>query len=86
MSVDFAALSIAPNGNAIGDFPRYEPVNHSLVYIDAAKNQAARIARDCRKEARDSTGVSSWCGRVSKLQKRSQNEKEGEKPNVPPGK
>ena len=36
----FRGAIIAPNGTAIGDFPKYAPVNHSLVYMNAANNQA----------------------------------------------
>jgi len=36
----FRGAIVAANGAAIGDFPKYEPVNHSLVYLDATKNQA----------------------------------------------
>lgn len=39
----FRGAIIAPNGTAIGDFPRYEAANHSLVWMDAAKNQANSI-------------------------------------------
>ena len=35
----FRGAIIAPNGTAIGDFPKQEPVNHSLVYLDAPKSQ-----------------------------------------------
>lgn len=33
----FRGSIIAANGTAIGDFPKQEPVNHSLVYLDAPK-------------------------------------------------
>ena len=36
----FRGAIIAPNGSAIGDFPRMEPANHSLVWMDATRNLA----------------------------------------------
>jgi WD40 repeat protein len=35
----FRGSIIAANGTAIGDFPKQEPVNHSLVHLDASKSQ-----------------------------------------------
>jgi WD40 repeat protein len=35
----FRGAIIAPNGTAIGDFPKQDPINHSLVYLDAPKSQ-----------------------------------------------
>jgi WD40 repeat protein len=35
----FRGALVAANGTAIGDFPRMEPVNHSLVLLDASKQQ-----------------------------------------------
>jgi WD40 repeat protein len=34
----FRGALVAANGTAIGDFPKQQPVNHSLVYLDAPKN------------------------------------------------
>ncbi len=41
----FRGAILAANGTAIGDFPKLEPVNHSLVHLDASKNQV-NILRD----------------------------------------
>ena len=41
----FRGALIAANGSAIGDFPKLEPVNHSLVHLDASRNQTS-ILRD----------------------------------------
>ena len=49
----FRGAIVAPNGTAIGDFPRYEPVNHSLVYMNATTNRLTRCERFLKK-ARDS--------------------------------
>jgi WD40 repeat protein len=35
----FRGAIVAANGSAIGEFPRAEPVKHSLVYLDAPTNQ-----------------------------------------------
>ncbi|HEU4768209.1 MAG TPA: hypothetical protein VFS77_12575, partial [Pyrinomonadaceae bacterium] len=35
----FRGAIVAANGSAIGDFPKLEPVNHSLVHLDAVKSQ-----------------------------------------------
>lgn len=35
----FRGAIVAQNGTAIGDFPKLHPVNHSLVYMDATKNE-----------------------------------------------
>ena len=35
----FRGSLIAANGTAIGDFPKQEPINHSLVHLDAPKSQ-----------------------------------------------
>ena len=35
----FRGAIVAQNGSAIGDFPKLDPVNHSLVYLDATKNE-----------------------------------------------
>jgi hypothetical protein len=35
----FRGAIVAANGSAIGDFPKQEPLNHSLVHLDALKNQ-----------------------------------------------
>ena len=34
----FRGALVAANGTAIGDFPKQQPANHSLVYLDAPKN------------------------------------------------
>ncbi len=36
----FRGTLIDSNGNAISDFPKADPVNHSLVFMDALQNQA----------------------------------------------
>lgn len=36
----FRGAIVAPNGHAIGDFPKADDVNHSLVFMDAASNKA----------------------------------------------
>lgn len=35
----FRGAIVAANGSAIGDFPKLDPVNHSLVYLDAVKKE-----------------------------------------------
>ena len=39
----FRGALIAPNGVGIGDFPKLDPVNHSLVYMNAATNEASTL-------------------------------------------
>ncbi|HET7113576.1 MAG TPA: M48 family metalloprotease [Pyrinomonadaceae bacterium] len=41
----FRGALVAANGTAIGDFPKLEPVNHSLVHLDAAKS-AVNVLRE----------------------------------------
>lgn len=48
----FRGAIIAPNGVAIGDFPRFDPVNHSLVYMNAATNEANPLREIPDKGAR----------------------------------
>jgi hypothetical protein len=48
----FRGAIVAANGAAIGDFPRYAPVNHSLVYIDAVKNEVNALREIPEKGAR----------------------------------
>jgi WD40 repeat protein len=48
----FRGAIIAANGSAIGDFPKFEPVNHSLVYLDAVKNEATPLREIPEKGAR----------------------------------
>lgn len=48
----FRGAIIAPNGQAIGDFPKDADVNHSLVFIDAANNQASALREIPEKGSR----------------------------------
>ncbi len=48
----FRGAIIAPNGQAIADFPKDQEVNHSLVYMNAADNQASTIREIPEKGAR----------------------------------
>jgi WD40 repeat protein len=48
----FRGAIIAPNGTAIADFPKYAPVNHSLVYMEAPKNLANELREIPEKGAR----------------------------------
>ncbi|HKP80544.1 MAG TPA: M48 family metalloprotease [Pyrinomonadaceae bacterium] len=48
----FRGAIIAPNGVGIGDFPKLDPVNHSLVYMNAATNEASTLREIPEKGAR----------------------------------
>ena len=48
----FRGAIVAPNGTAIGDFPRFEPVNHSLVFMNAPTNEANPLREIPEKGAR----------------------------------
>jgi WD40 repeat protein len=48
----FRGAIIAPNGTAIGDFPKLEPVNHSLVYLNAAQNETSLLRKIPERGAR----------------------------------
>lgn len=48
----FRGALIASDGRAIGDFPRLEPVNHSLVLLDATTNKATSLREIPEKGAR----------------------------------
>ena len=39
----FRGAIVAPNGTAIGDFPKLEPVNHSLVYLNPAQSETTLL-------------------------------------------
>ena len=41
----FRGALVAANGTAIGDFPKLQPVNHSLVYLDASQSSTT-VLRD----------------------------------------
>ena len=72
---------IAPNGAAIAEFPKYDSVNHSLVWIDATKRQAVPLREIPDKGARQ-YGRFVMVRRSLKEPKESKDkkEKEGEKP------
>jgi hypothetical protein len=48
----FRGTLIDSNGNAVSDFPKSAPVNHSLVYMDALSNQANPLREIPEKGAR----------------------------------
>lgn len=48
----FRGAIIAPNGVAVGDFPKFAPVNHSLVYMNATTNEASTLREIPDKGAR----------------------------------
>ena len=48
----FRGAIVAPNGTAIGDFPKLEPVNHSLVYLDPAKSATTLLREIPERGAR----------------------------------
>ena len=48
----FRGAIIAHNGTAIGDFPKYDDTNHSLVYMNAATNEASPLREMPEKGAR----------------------------------
>lgn len=48
----FRGAIVAPNGVAIGEFPRLDPVNHALVYMNATTNEASTLREVPEKGAR----------------------------------
>ncbi len=48
----FRGAIIDMNGNAIGDFPKLEPVNHSLVFLNAPNNNAQPLREIPERGAR----------------------------------
>jgi len=48
----FRGAIVAPNGTAIGDFPKLEPVNHSLVYLNPAKSETTLLREIPERGAR----------------------------------
>ena len=48
----FRGAIIAPNGTAIGDFPKDDEVAHSLVYIDVPKSEASALREIPEKGSR----------------------------------
>jgi hypothetical protein len=75
----FRGAIIAPNGTAIGDFPRLDPANHSLVWMDANKNEATSLREIPEKGARQ-YGRFVMVRRSLKAPKESKESKEGDKP------
>lgn len=74
----FRGAIVAPNGTAIGDFPRYESANHSLVWMDATKNQANSLREIPERGARQ-YGRFIMVRRSLRTPKEKPNEKEGDK-------
>ena len=48
----FRGAIVAANGGAIGDFPKLDPVNHSLVYLDAPKSTTTIVREIPERGAR----------------------------------
>ena len=48
----FRGAIVAPNGIAIGDFPKLEPVNHSLVHLNPAQNETTILREIPERGAR----------------------------------
>ena len=48
----FRGAIVAANGTAIGEFPRYAPANHSLVFMNATTNEASQLREIPEKGAR----------------------------------
>jgi hypothetical protein len=75
----FRGAIIDGSGNAISDFPKSDPVNHTLVYMDAIKNQANPLREIPEKGARQ-------YGRFVMLRRslKEPKKKEGDKPEINP--
>jgi WD40 repeat protein len=74
----FRGAIVAPNGTAIGDFPKYAPVNHSLVYMNAATNEANPFREIPEKGARQH-GRFVMLRQSLKQKEKDSKEKEGDK-------
>ena len=77
----FRGAIVAANGAAVGDFPRLEPVNHSLVHLDAPKNQVS-VLRDLPERGARQYGRFVLIRKSLKKLKDREKEKAGEKDNA----
>ena len=79
----FRGAIIAPNGTAIGDFPKQDPVNHSLVYLDASKS-AVNVLREIPERGARQYGrfvlVRTSLKAIKEQEQAKQKGKEGEDP------
>ena len=76
----FRGAIIDQNGSAIGDFPKADPVNHTLVYMDARSNQANPLREIPEKGARQYGRF--VIIRQSLKEQKAPKEKEGDKPRI----
>jgi WD40 repeat protein len=74
----FRGAVVAPNGDAVGDFPKLEPVNHSLVYLNAPKNEVT-VLRDLPERGARQYGRFVLIRKSLKTLKDREKEKAGEK-------
>ena len=77
----FRGAIVAANGSAIGDFPKQEPLNHSLVHLDALKNQT-NVLRNLPERGARQYGRFVLTRKSLKTQKDREKEKAKEKDNA----
>ena len=75
----FRGAIIAPNGKAIGDFPRYAPVNHSLVFMNAPTNEVSTLREIPDKGARQYGRFVMLRQSLKQAKEKESKEKEGDK-------
>jgi len=78
----FRGAIVDHKGNAIGDFPRYAPVNHSLVYMNAGTNEVSSLREIPEKGARQYGRFVMLRKSLQEPKPKESKEKEGEKPPV----
>src|SRR5437868_9100330 len=78
----FRGAIIAANGAAIGDFPKLEPVNHSLVWLNATQNQANALREIPDRGARQYGRFVMIRQSLKEPKEEKEKEKEGDKPQV----
>lgn len=85
----FRGAIVAANGTAIGDFPPYAPVNHSLVFMNAATDEATQVRELPERGARQYgrfVMLRTSLKEVKEAEKpKDSKEKEGNKPPAPMG-
>jgi hypothetical protein len=78
----FRGAIIAPDGAAIGDFPKLDPVNHSLVWLSAPTNQVSPLREIPEKGSRQYGRfvMVRQSLKAPKIDKEKEKGKEGDKP------
>jgi hypothetical protein len=80
----FRGAIVAPDGAAIGDFPKLDPINHSLVFLSAPTNEVTPLREIPEKGSRQYGRfvMVRQSFKAPKVEKEKEKGKEGDKPPV----